>query len=79
MSAGSAGPPGGAASGLAPGVCPVCGGPVAADSVRCPDCGCDLAGVPPRPPAFPRSAVVATVVAFLAVYAAIVAVVALVN
>lgn len=79
MSAVPEGPRGDAGPGLPAGVCPVCGGPVDDVVARCPDCGCDLAGVPPRPPAFSRPAVVATVAAFVAVYAVIVAAVALVN
>ncbi|MFN8026374.1 MAG: hypothetical protein U0W40_08525 [Acidimicrobiia bacterium] len=31
------------------GVCPMCGGPVAAGAERCPDCGLSLMGVDGRP------------------------------
>ncbi len=64
---------------LAPGQCPVCGTPVADLTERCPECGLDLAGVPPRPSAYSRTAIVLTVVGFVIVYAVILLAVALVD
>jgi uncharacterized protein (DUF983 family) len=46
---------------------------------RCPECGLDLAGVPPRPGAYSRAAIVWTVVGFVIVYAVILLAVALAN
>ena len=63
----------------APAVCPVCGTPVADVTTRCPECGLDLAGVPPRPSAYSRTAVAWTVVAFVLIYAVILVAVALAN
>ncbi|MBM3660395.1 MAG: hypothetical protein FJW95_12965 [Actinobacteria bacterium] len=53
---------------LAPGECPLCGTPVADVTERCPECGMDLAGVPPRPVAYSRTAIVLTIVGFAIVY-----------
>ena len=53
---------------LEPGVCPVCGTPVAVVLDRCPECGLDLAGVPPRSGAYSRAAIVWTIVGLAAVY-----------
>ena len=63
----------------APAVCPVCGTPGADVTTRCPECGLDLAGVPPRPSAYSRTAVAWTVVAFVLIYAVILVAVALAN
>jgi hypothetical protein len=57
----------------------VCATPVADVTERCPECGLDLAGVPPRPSAYSRSAVVSTVLGLVLVYACIVLIVALVE
>jgi hypothetical protein len=40
---------------VAPGVCPLCGAPVAVAADRCPDCGLSLMGVGGRPGPFSRS------------------------
>ncbi len=64
---------------LEPGACPVCGTPVADLTERCPECGLDLAGVPPRPSAYSRTAIVWTVVGFAVVYLVILLAVALVD
>ena len=63
----------------APAVCPVCGTPVADVTERCPDCGLDLAGVPPRPSAYSRAALLWTAAGFLLIYVVIVVAVALAN
>lgn len=63
----------------APAVCPVCGTPVADSTERCPDCGLDLAGVPPRPNAYSRAALLWTAAGFWLIYVVIVVAVALAN
>ena len=68
-----------ASASLPAGECPVCGTPVADLLDRCPDCGYDLAGVPPRPGAYSRSAIGWTVGAFVLIYVVIVVAVALAN
>ena len=62
-----------------PDACPVCGTPVATVLDRCPGCGYALAGLGPRPGAYSRTALVWTIVAFVAIYAVILGVVALTN
>lgn len=64
---------------LPPGECPVCQTSVADMTERCPECGLDLAGVPPRPSAYSRKAVVFTIVGFAVVYAVILLAVILDN
>lgn len=64
---------------MEPGACPVCGTPVADVTERCPECGLDLAGVPPRPAAYSRTAVAWTIVGFAVIYLVIVLAVALAN
>lgn len=64
---------------LAPGQCPLCDTPVADLTERCPECGTDLAGVPPRPSAYSRAAIVWTVVGFAVVYVVVLLAVALVD
>jgi len=64
---------------LAPGECPLCGTPVADMTERCPECGLDLAGVPPRPSAYSRTAIVLTIAGFAIVYLVILLAVVLDN
>lgn len=64
---------------VVPGVCPLCGTPVADVSARCPECGYDLAGIPPRPSAYARPALWWTVAGFLTIYAVILVAVALAH
>ena len=64
---------------LPPGECPLCGTPVADATERCPECGLDLAGVPPRPSACSRTAIVWTIVGFAVVYLIVLLAVALVD
>lgn len=71
--------PAGSPSFLPAGECPVCGTPVADLLDRCPDCGYDLAGVPPRPVAYSRTAIGWTVGVFVLIYVVIVVAVALAN
>lgn len=65
--------------GLPPGACPLCGTPVADVTERCPECGLDLAGVPPRPSAYSRAAIVWTVVGFAVIYLCTVLAVSLID
>jgi predicted amidophosphoribosyltransferase len=73
----SAAPEPGAAQG--PAVCPVCGTPVADVTERCPECGYDLAGIPPRPSAYSRAALWWTAAGFLVIYVVVVVAVALAH
>jgi len=57
----------------------VCGTPVADVTERCPECGLDLAGVPPRPSAYSRAAIVWTVVGFAVIYVFTVLAVSLID
>jgi hypothetical protein len=49
-------------------VCPLCGTAIAADAVRCGECGLHLAGVGGRPNAFSRQALWSSAAALLVVY-----------
>jgi hypothetical protein len=49
-------------------VCPLCGASVAADAMRCGDCGYHLAGVAGRPGPFNRRALWWSIAGLLAVY-----------
>lgn len=62
-----------------PGACPVCATPVADVTERCPECGYDLAGIPPRPSAYSRGALVWTIAGFVVIYVLLVTAVALAN
>lgn len=57
------------------GVCPMCGGPVAASAERCPDCGLSLMGVDGRPGPFTRRTLWWWAGALLAIYLVVLAIV----
>jgi hypothetical protein len=61
----------------APATCPLCGAPVAADAMRCGDCGYHLAGVAGRPAPFDRRALWWSAAGLVAVYLLTLLVVAL--
>ena len=58
-------------------MCPLCGAPVAADAMRCGNCGYHLAGVAGRPGPFNRRALWWSAAGLLAVYLLTLLVVAL--
>jgi len=60
---------------VAPGLCPLCGGPVAATAERCPDCGCSLLGVDGRPGPFSRRTLWWWAGGLLAIYLVVLAIV----
>jgi predicted amidophosphoribosyltransferase len=62
-----------------PALCPVCAAPVGDTAERCPECGCHLAGIPPRPSAYARAAIWWTAAGFAVIYVIVVAVAALAN
>lgn len=64
---------------LEPGECPICGARAEDVARRCSRCGADLAGVPPRPSAYSRAAIIWTVVGFAVVYVVVLLAVALEN
>jgi predicted amidophosphoribosyltransferase len=61
----------------APTACPLCGAQVAADAIRCGECGYHLAGVAGRPAPFSRKALWWSAAGLLAVYLLTLLVVAL--
>ncbi len=60
---------------VTPGVCPLCGGPVASTVDRCPDCGFSQLGVDGRPGPFSRSSLWWWAGALLAIYLVVLAIV----
>ncbi len=62
-----------------PMTCPMCGGPVAAASARCPDCGMSLAGVDGRPGPFTRRTLWWWAGGLLVIYLVVLAIVAIAS
>jgi predicted amidophosphoribosyltransferase len=64
-------------TGGAIGACPLCGGPVAVEAIRCPDCGMTLSGVAGRPGPFSRRDLWLWAAALLVLYLIVLGIVAL--